>query len=164
MNTHTIARPSDIPSLLGSHASSSPFDTEALGQALAKAIVSAPDLPRFVALYGDLGVGKTAFIRGFTAELVPSARVKSPTFALVNEYRGSPLSVFHFDMYRITDEDELWSMGFYDYLDRPGIYLTEWSENIAFALPERYLRVEIVKDSPEHPDSRRITVSLCQNA
>ena len=115
-------------------------------------------LPRFIALYGDLGVGKTAFVRGFT-RVFSAARVKSPTFALVNEYRGEKLSVFHFDMYRITDEDELYSIGFYDYHDRDGICLVEWSENIPFALPDAYLRVEITKDSSENTDSRLIEIN-----
>ena len=116
------------------------------------------ELPRFIALYGDLGVGKTAFVRGFT-KVFSAARVKSPTFALVNEYRGEKLSVFHFDMYRITDEDELYSIGFFDYPERGGICLVEWSENIPFALPEEYLRVEITKDSPDNTDSRLIQIS-----
>ena len=146
-------------SLRGSYRSLCVEETERIGRAVAEAIVSDGSIPRFVALYGDLGVGKTAFIRGFTSAISPEARVKSPTFALVNEYRGKPLSVFHFDMYRITDEDELWSMGFYDYLDRRGICLVEWSENIPFALPEAYLRVEIVKDSEENVDSRCLTLT-----
>ncbi len=132
-----------------------------MGAALAqKMIKMIPEgaIPSFVALYGDLGVGKTAFVRGFTSEIAPSARVKSPTFALVNEYRGNKTSVFHFDMYRIESEEELYSIGFYDYLDRRGICLTEWSENIEFALPERYLKVELIKDSDENTDSRRVEV------
>ena len=111
-------------------------------------------------MYGDLGVGKTAFIRGFTSVIAPTARVKSPTFALVNEYKGSSLSVFHFDMYRITDEDELWSIGFYDYLDRNGFCLVEWSENIPYALPDEYLRVEITKNDISNTDSRLISIDL----
>ncbi|MBQ2308064.1 MAG: tRNA (adenosine(37)-N6)-threonylcarbamoyltransferase complex ATPase subunit type 1 TsaE, partial [Clostridia bacterium] len=95
--------------------------TEALGATLAEAIAADSSLPRFIALYGDLGVGKTAFVRGFTSLFSPNARVKSPTFALVNEYKGEKISVFHFDMYRINDEDELYSIGFYDYLDRNGV-------------------------------------------
>ena len=134
-------------------------DTEEIGKQVAHALISDAHAPRFIALYGDLGVGKTAFIRGFTSEIVPTAKVKSPTFALVNEYNGKPLSVFHFDMYRITDEDELWSIGFYDYLDRKGICLVEWSENIPFALPDRYLKVEIIKDDISAPDSRLINIT-----
>ena len=134
-------------------------DTESFGATLASKLLSEPSLPRFVALYGDLGVGKTAFVRGFTSKISPLARVKSPTFALVNEYRGEAMSVFHFDMYRIESEDELYSIGFYDYLERKGICLVEWSENIEDSLPDEYLRVEIIKDSAENTDSRRITVS-----
>ena len=137
----------------------SPADTEDVGEALAKTILENTSLPRFVALFGDLGVGKTAFVRGFTKAIAPDAKVKSPTFALVNEYKGYPCSVFHFDMYRIESEDDLYSIGFYDYADRNGICLTEWSENIEFALPEAYIRVEIVKDDPENTDSRRITAT-----
>ncbi|MBQ3000024.1 MAG: tRNA (adenosine(37)-N6)-threonylcarbamoyltransferase complex ATPase subunit type 1 TsaE [Clostridia bacterium] len=139
--------------------SNSTDETEAIGKSLAERLISDQTLPRFVALYGDLGVGKTAFIRGFTSRIAPNARVKSPTFSLVHEYRGEALSVFHFDLYRIEDEDELYSIGFYDYLDRRGICLTEWSEKIEYALPDRYLRVEIVKNSAEYVDSRELRIT-----
>ncbi len=132
-------------------------ETEKLGAELANNIRLGNHLPFFVALYGDLGVGKTAFVRGFTSVIAPHAGVRSPTFALVNEYRASPLSVFHFDMYRIADEDDLVSIGFYDYLDRRGICLVEWSENIPYALPDDYIRVTIEKDDLATPDSRLIT-------
>ena len=138
----------------------SPDGTEKIGAELAEKILANTALPRFVALFGDLGVGKTAFVRGFTSAIAPQARVKSPTFALVNEYRGQTLSVFHFDMYRIEDEDELYSIGFYDYADRRGVCLTEWSENIEYALPEQYIRVEISKNDASNIDSRSIAISL----
>ena len=138
---------------------SSVEETEGYGTALANRIANDEALPRFIALYGDLGVGKTAFVRGFTSVFAQNARVKSPTFALVNEYKGSALSVFHFDMYRITDEDELYSIGFYDYQDRNGICLTEWSENIEYALPEEYFSVKIEK-CEENTDLRKITTTL----
>lgn len=138
----------------------SPEETEAVGRELADTMLQSPSLPRFVALYGDLGVGKTAFVRGFTAAVSPTARVKSPTFALVNEYKGARCSVFHFDMYRITDEDDLYSIGFYDYFDRNGICLTEWSENIPYALPDSYIRVEIKKCSDGGTDKRSIDIAL----
>ena len=143
--------------LLFTEQTSSTEETEQLGAKLAAEIKSGSGLPFFVALYGDLGVGKTAFVRGFTSEIAPGACVRSPTFALVNEYRAKPLSVFHFDMYRITDEDDLVSIGFYDYLDRRGVCLVEWSENIPYALPEDYIRVTIEKDDLNTPNSRRIT-------
>lgn len=134
--------------------------TEQAGRSLAELISQDSSLPRFVALYGDLGVGKTAFVRGFTSLFAKNARVKSPTFALVNEYKGESLTVFHFDMYRITDEDELYSIGFYDYMDRGGIALVEWSENIGYALPQEYFSVKIEKCPMQSPDTRKITLEL----
>ncbi len=139
----------------------SPDETEYAGKTLAQAYADGESLPRFVALFGDLGVGKTAFVRGFTSVFAPNARVKSPTFALVHEYKpqsvGLP-TVFHFDMYRITDEDELYSIGFYDYLERNGICLVEWSENIEYALPDEFIRVNIEKCPEGDADMRRLTL------
>ncbi len=135
----------------------SPAETEAVGAALATELLQNTALPRYVALYGDLGVGKTAFVRGVTSVLCPDAAVRSPTFALVHEHRGI-LPVFHFDMYRITSEDDLYSIGYDDYLTRGGIILVEWSENIPYALPDRFLRVQITKDDPNSPDSRKISI------
>ena len=136
-------------------------ETEAFGSSLAREIKNDPSLPRFIALYGDLGVGKTAFVRGFTSEFSENARVKSPTFALVNEYKGEGLSIFHFDAYRIGDEDELYSIGFYDYQARNGICLVEWSENIEYALPHEYFSVKLEKLPEENnADLRKITTSL----
>ncbi|MBR4874123.1 MAG: tRNA (adenosine(37)-N6)-threonylcarbamoyltransferase complex ATPase subunit type 1 TsaE [Clostridia bacterium] len=137
----------------------SPEETEAFGASIAEKISSDPSLPRFIALYGDLGVGKTAFVRGLAGVLSPRSAVRSPTFALVNEYRGGSLPIFHFDMYRIESEDELESIGFYDYLDR-GLCVVEWSENIGYALPESYLKIEISKCDESAPDKRAITVRL----
>ena len=135
----------------------SPAETEAIGAALADRLIKEPSLPRYIALYGDLGVGKTAFVRGVASVLSPGAAVRSPTFALVHEYRGA-IPMFHFDMYRITDEDDLYSIGYDDYLTRGGVILVEWSENIPYALPDAYLRVCIAKDDPTTPDSREITI------
>ncbi len=133
-------------------------ETEECGRRLAQAILSDTALPRFVSLYGDLGVGKTAFVRGFTSFISPTALVRSPTFAIVNEYRASPLSVFHFDMYRIESEDDLLSIGFDDYLCRRGICLTEWSEKIEDFLPGERISVRIEKNDPENAASRKITI------
>lgn len=138
--------------------SNSPEETESLGAKLAEQMLSDTSLPPFVALFGDLGVGKTAFVRGFSSVIAPNSTVRSPTFALVNEYRAKPLSVFHFDMYRITCEDDLISIGFYDYLERPGICLVEWSENISELLPSDRLQVSIEKCSLDQPNERRITI------
>lgn len=137
--------------------SNKPEETEALGAALAQAMQEDASLPRFVALYGDLGVGKTAFVRGFASVLCPESLVRSPTFTLVNEYRNKAAknSIFHFDMYRIDSEDDLYSIGFDDYPDR-GICIAEWCEKIPYALPLHYLRVTITKNNAEYPDSRGI--------
>ena len=143
--------------------SASPEQTERVGAELAQLLLNEPTLPRYIALYGDLGVGKTAFTRGVAGVLCPGAAVRSPTFALVNEYRGQ-VPVFHFDMYRITGEDDLYSIGYDDYLMRDGVILVEWSENIPFALPDEFLRVTITKNDPTAPDSREILieeVTLC---
>ena len=137
--------------------------TETLGRELASEISSDITLPRFVAMYGDLGVGKTAFVRGFCSEICKGYTVKSPTFALVNEYRcpspvGGIKRVYHFDMYRITDEDDLYSIGFYDYLRSDAVCIAEWCEMIPYALPDSYLKVEIEK--VDLGDKRNITISL----
>lgn len=138
---------------------SSPEETEAFGARVAEYITNDKTAPVFIALYGDLGVGKTAFVRGLASVIAPGSAVRSPTFALVNEYKAKPKSLFHFDMYRIEDEDDLYSIGFYDYIDR-GICVVEWSENIPYALPESYLRIEIEKTSAERPDERKISARL----
>ena len=135
-------------------------ETEHCGAELAKLLLQDATLPRFVALFGDLGVGKTAFVRGFASVVTPGALVRSPTFSLVNEYRARPLSLFHFDMYRIESEDDLLSIGFDDYLMRDGFCLTEWSENILEFIPDESVRVTIEKDDAENTDHRRITISF----
>lgn len=134
-------------------------ETEEVGAALAREMANNTSLPPFIALYGDLGVGKTAFVRGFASVFCEGVAVRSPTFALVNEYRGKERTLFHFDMYRITDEDDLYSIGYDDYLMRDGIALVEWSENIPFALPDERLEVTIEKNDAEHPDQRLIRIA-----
>ena len=131
-------------------------ETELCGKQLAQIMCQNSALPPFVALYGDLGVGKTAFVRGFTSEIAPAALVRSPTFALVNEYRGKEKTLFHFDMYRITGEDDLYSIGYDDYLARDGFALCEWSENIPEDIPEDAVRVTI--ERTDGADGRRITL------
>ncbi len=143
----------------------SPAETEALGARLAEALTTDKQLPRFVAMYGDLGVGKTAFVRGFCSLLCRGVTVKSPTFALVNEYKcpipmGGVKRVCHFDMYRIADEDDLYSIGFYDYLRPDSLCIAEWCELIPYALPECYLKVEIAKQDAS--DKRIIKIGLIE--
>ena len=109
-----------------------------------------------VAMYGDLGVGKTAFVRGLAKVLAPTASVKSPTYTVVNEYKGDSCKLFHFDVYRIADDDDLYSIGFYDYIKR-GISVCEWSENIPWAIPDNAIKVTIER-VPEDTNKRRITI------
>ncbi|MBO7245779.1 MAG: tRNA (adenosine(37)-N6)-threonylcarbamoyltransferase complex ATPase subunit type 1 TsaE [Clostridia bacterium] len=133
--------------------SNSPAETEEIAYRIAKDLCPGD----FVAFFGDLGAGKTAFSRGIVKCLAPECLelVHSPTFAIVNEYVGEKISIFHFDMYRIKDEDDLVSTGFYDYEERGGIIITEWSENIPFAIPEKAVRVNIEKISET---ARRFTI------
>lgn len=138
-------------------------DTEAIGKELAENICSDNTLPKFVAMYGDLGVGKTAFVRGFSSVLCPETVVKSPTFSLVNEYKCIPNTarikkIYHFDMYRIIDEDDLYSVGYYDYLVPDAVCIAEWCEKIQSSLPDSYIKVKIEKT--DMGDGRRIAVSL----
>lgn len=119
--------------------SKSTEDTENIGAKLAEKLQGA----EVIALFGGLGMGKTAFTRGLSKALGVNDGVSSPTFALVNEYHGK-FSIYHFDMYRVTSWDDLYSTGFFDYLDN-GILVIEWSENIEGALPENYIRITIEK-------------------
>lgn len=135
----------------------SPEETRAVGRMLAEAMDTDKSLPTFVAMFGDLGVGKTAFVSGFAEVLAPGKQIKSPTFALVHEYRlrgRKPL--FHFDMYRIDSDDELYTMGYDEYLDS-GICIAEWCENIMESLPRRRIEVTIAKTG-EGEDVRRIEI------
>ncbi len=129
----------------------SPAETEALGKELAKELKCGD----FVAMFGDLGVGKTAFVRGVASVLCPDVRVQSPTYTIVNAYRGK-IPLYHFDMYRIDSEEALYSCGFFDYLDS-GICIAEWCENITDFIPEGARRVTISKITGS-PDSRRIEI------
>ena len=139
----------------------SPEETEKVGFEMAELIKNDTSVPSFIALYGDLGVGKTAFVRGFAKVFSPAALVRSPTFALVNEYpSNSGRRVFHFDMYRITDEDDLYSIGYYDYLEDGSICLVEWSENIPYAIPDEYIKVEITKTNLDIPNERSIKITI----
>lgn len=110
----------------------------------------------FVALDGDLGAGKTAFVRGMASLLSPGSRVKSPTYTIVNEYLRGKIPFYHFDLYRVNDPDELWGIGFDDYLSG-GICVAEWSSAVPAAVPDDAIRVTIEKTGDE---SRRITVEI----
>ena len=128
----------------------SPEETEALGQTLAKTLTPGT----LLALRGDLGAGKTAFVRGLAAGLGYCGRVTSPTFTIVNEYEG-PVPLFHFDLYRLGSEDELYDIGFDEYLARSGICAVEWSERAPELMASAQLQVTI---SRLDETSRRIVV------
>ena len=131
--------------------SKSPQETEMF----AKKFASSLNGGEVIAFRGDLGAGKTCFTRGLARGLGFSGTVTSPTFALINEYIGGRLPIFHFDMYRIGSWDELYSSGFFDYIEEGGVVVAEWSENIENALPEDTFYVEIEKISD---NERKITL------
>lgn len=130
----------------------SPEETEELGERLGRTL-SPGDV---VAFTGDLGAGKTAFTRGIARGLGIGDRVTSPTFAIVNEYEGGRLPLFHFDMYRLTSSDELFDIGWEDYLARGGVCAVEWSENVEDALEEDTIRVDIRRGDTDQ--QRRISI------
>ena len=132
----------------------SPEEAEALGAAIA---LQAGDF-RVIAMFGGLGSGKTAMTRGIASALGSKDAVSSPTYTIVNEYRGRR-NICHFDMYRISSEEELWDIGWEDYLQSGSLCVVEWSENIVNALPKDTIKVsfETVDD-----ETREITVEeLC---
>ena len=128
----------------------SPAETETVGAALAKALQPGTIL----AYRGDLGAGKTAFTRGLARGLGCGDIVTSPTYTIVNEYLSGRLPLFHFDMYRLASSDDLWDIGWEDYLERGGICAVEWSENVADAMEDAvFVTIEKLGE-----DTRRITI------
>ena len=128
-------------------------ETQALGQKLASRLAPG-DL---IAYFGDLGAGKTACTRGLAQGLGNTDPVTSPTYTIVNEYLSGRIPLFHFDMYRLSSSDELFDIGWEDYLSRGGVCAVEWSENVEDALQDA-IRVTIEKDADE-PDTRHITIT-----
>ena len=110
----------------------SPAETEAVGSALGKILKPGT----VIAYRGDLGAGKTAFTRGLAKGLGADDMVTSPTYTIVNEYLGGRMPLFHFDMYRLASSDDLWDIGWEDYLERGGVCAVEWSENVADAMED----------------------------
>ena len=126
-------------------------ETEQVGQALGTRL-----LPGTVLAYeGDLGAGKTAFTRGLARGLGATEQVTSPTYTIVNEYLSGRIPLFHFDMYRLASADDLWDIGWEDYLERGGVCAVEWSENVRDAM-EGAITVRIQKLGEE---SRKITIT-----
>lgn len=127
-------------------------ETQALGKKLAESLRPGD----VIAYFGDLGAGKTAFTRGIAEGLGVLEQVTSPTYTIVNEYLSVRLPLFHFDMYRLGSSDELFDIGWEDYLARGGVCAVEWSENVEDALQDA-IRITIEKDSLA-PDTRHITI------
>jgi len=132
--------------LLKKTATFSAEETESVAAAFAEEIINELQSLKggnvFIAMYGDVGAGKTVFVRGMASVLCPDDYVQSPTYAIVHEYKGK-FRICHYDMYRITSEDDLESTGFYDY--KNCLIIAEWCENIPYALPDVYYRVTVSK-------------------
>ena len=132
------------------YTTNSPLETEAIGAALGKILQPGT----VIAYRGDLGAGKTAFTRGLARGLGCTEIVTSPTYTIVNEYLGGRLPLFHFDMYRLRSSDDLFDIGWDDYLERGGVCAVEWSENVDDAMEDAiYITIEKLGE-----DSRRITI------
>ena len=132
------------------YTTNSPAETEAIGAALGKTIKPGT----VIAYRGDLGAGKTAFTRGLAKGLGCTEIVTSPTYTIVNEYLGGRIPLFHFDMYRLRSSDDLFDIGWEDYLDRGGVCAVEWSENVDDAMEDAlYITIEKLGE-----DARRITI------
>ncbi len=137
--------------------SNSEAESEALGERLARSL---PAGGVVIALYGELGAGKTAFVRGLARGLEIDDAVVSPTFTIVNEFSGKR-ELFHFDMYRLHDSDELFDIGWEDYLRRGGVCAVEWSENVPEAFDGTEIRVTIQKTSDTGREITIEGVELC---
>ena len=128
----------------------SPAETEAVGAALARVLKPGT----VIAYRGDLGAGKTAFTRGLARGLGVKESVTSPTYTIVNEYLGGRMPLFHFDMYRLGSEDELFDIGWEDYLEREGVCAVEWSENVWGAMEDAI----VITISRIDEDTRKIQI------
>lgn len=133
--------------------SNSPKETENIAKAFAKKLVAGD----VVTLDGDLGAGKTAFVQGLAKGLGVDAYVSSPTFTIVNCYKGA-MPLYHFDVYRIEESDEMYDIGFDEYVGGDGVAVIEWSEKIADILPVPRYEIKMSKDMSKHDDYRNIVM------
>ena len=132
-------------------------ETKAIGAQIAEKLDTGGVKRAFIAMRGEMGVGKTAFTSGI-ASYFGITGVKSPTYAVMNQYgRGARVKIYHFDMYRIKDEDDLYSIGYDDYVEADGYAIVEWSENIEYAIPDGAIFVTIERVA-ENENYRKITV------
>lgn len=135
------------------YTSSSAEETKKIAEEFSKTLKSGDCL----CMYGDLGAGKTAFVQGLAKGLLVDAYVNSPTFTIVNEYEGR-LKLYHFDVYRIADPDEMFDIGFDEYLDGDGITVIEWAELIEEILPQNRYNITITKENGD--DERKIVIEV----
>lgn len=125
-------------------------------QSVAKEIADTLKGGEFIAMYGDLGAGKTAFVQGLAKALGVTAPVTSPTFTIVNEYNDGRLPLYHFDVYRISDADEMYEIGYDEYVESDGVCLVEWAELIEELFPKDFYKLTILKDDEKGFDYRKI--------
>lgn len=135
--------------------SNSPNDTEMIAKALAKKLKPSD----VICLRGDLGVGKTAFVQGLVKGLGVTEPISSPTFTIVNCYTGGKMPIYHFDVYRIEDSDEMYEIGFDEYVYGDGVTVIEWPDNIADILPDNAYNITIEKDYEKGENFRRIEIN-----
>ncbi len=133
--------------------------TEAIAAEFAKKLKGG----EIITLDGDLGAGKTAFVRGLAKGLGITDRVVSPTFTIVNEYRHGKIPLFHFDVYRIGSSDEMYDVGWEEYINSGGIAVVEWAVNIEDILDENCIKINIAKNLDISDDYREITLRGVQN-
>ena len=126
--------------------SNSENDTKKLAEKIAEKL----NPNNFIALFGGMGMGKTTFTRHLAKALGYNGEASSPTFAIINEYNGGRLPVYHFDMYRIETFDDLYSTNFFEYCEMGGVVICEWSENIENVLPENYIKISISQGENEN--------------
>lgn len=124
-------------------------------QKVAEEIAKTLNGGEFIAMYGDLGAGKTAFVQGLAKALGVKGHVTSPTFTIVNEYFGR-LPLYHFDVYRIADPDEMYEIGYDEYINGDGVCVVEWAELIEDLFPEKYIKLTILKAEEKGTDYRKI--------
>ena len=128
-------------------------ETERVAEELAKSLKGG----EVIAMYGDLGTGKTAFVRGLVRALGIEGHITSPTFTIMNAYNGR-LPLYHVDVYRIADPDEMYEIGCDEYIGSDGVCVIEWAELIEDILPDEYIKINIKKDSEKGDDYREITI------
>lgn len=136
--------------------STSATDTQKIAVKLAHSLKGG----EVIAFYGDLGSGKTCFVSGLAIGLGCADEVTSPTFAIINEYLGGSINLYHFDMYRVNNWEDLYSTGYFEYLESGGVLAVEWSENIENALPENTIRITIQKLGD---NERKIIITGCED-